>query len=168
MVLMILSIGLALVLSLAAPTCVAAYSMVAIIETQTQGPLDCGNRTRGLEGTDVVYGFTDEAMAPTGETTDGGLVAPARPIVVRKPLDRCSPALFLALVGREQIARVEIRLFDNEGVHFFTIRLENVRVMRIAREVREHGFHEDVVFAYQVFQLTDERTGVSASHDFGG
>src|SRR5262245_56971097 len=166
MVSMILSIGLALILTLVAPASAARYSMVAVIETQTQGPLDCGNRTRGLEGTDVLYGLTDEATAPTADTIDRGVNAQARPIVVRKPLDRCSPALFLALVGREQIARVEIRLFDNQG-HFFTIRLENVRVLRIAREVREHGFHEDVVLAYQVFQLTDERTGVSASHDFG-
>jgi type VI protein secretion system component Hcp len=165
MVTRIPSIGLALILSLTAPVSAFAYSMVAIIETQTRGPLDCGNRTRGLEGTDVLYGLTDEATAVTLASADGG---PARPIVIRKPLDRCSPTLFLALVGREQITSVEIQLFDNHGVHFFTIRLENVRVTRIAREVREHGLHEDVAFAYQIFQLTDERTGASASHDFGG
>jgi hypothetical protein len=59
------------------------------------------------------------------------------------------------LVGPERITRVEIRLLDNQRVHFLTIRLENVRITRIAREVREHGLHEDVAFAYQIFQLTD-------------
>jgi type VI secretion system Hcp family effector len=161
------AIAFVLMMIQAAPAA-EAYSMLAIIETQTQGALDCGNRTRGFEGTDVLYGLTDELTASTTEMADAGLVQAARPIVVRKPLDRCSPPLFLALVGRERIARVEIRLFDNQGVHFFTIRLENVRVTRIAREVRAHGLHEDVAFAYQIFQLTDERTGVSASHDFGG
>ena len=168
MVIRIPAVSLALMLSLAAPATAAAYSMVAIIETQTQGPLDCGNRTRGFEGTDILYGLTDELTTPATDTVDGSLVPVARPIVIRKPLDRCSPPLFLALVGRERITRVEIQLFYNQGVHFFTIRLENVRVTRIAREVREHGLHEDVAFAYQIFQLTDERTGVSASHDFGG
>jgi type VI secretion system Hcp family effector len=91
----------------------------------------------------------------------------ARPIVIRKPLDRCSPSLFLALVGRERITRVEIQLFDDQGVHFFTIRMENVRVTRIAREVRAHGIHEDVVVGYEIFHLKDERTGASATHDFG-
>ena len=167
MVMVIPIIGFAVVLSLATPVAVQAYSMVAIIETQTQGALDCGNQARGLERTEVLYGLTDELTTLT-ETADGGLAPLARPFVIRKPLDRCSPPLFLALVGREQITRVEIRLLDNQGVHFFTIRLENVRVTRIAREVREHGFHEDVAFAYQILQLVDERTGISASHDFGG
>lgn len=168
MVTRVLAIGFALILSLAAPVAAQAYSMLAIIETQTQGALDCGNRTRGFEGTDVLYGLTDEVTTSTPETADGGLVPLARPIVIRKPLDRCSPPLFLALVRRERISRVEIQLFDNQGVHFFTIRLENVRVTRIAREVREHGLHEDVAFTYQVLELMDERTGVRASHDFGG
>ena len=164
----VVTLALMMLLSLAVPaTAAAAYSMLAIIETESQGPLDCGNRARGFEGTDVLYGLSDELAAPGTDTMTGGTVA-ARPIVIRKPLDRCSPPLFLALVGRERITRVEIQLFDNQGVHFFTIRMENVRVTRIAREVRAHGIHEDVVVGYEIFHLRDERTGVSASHDFGG
>ena len=126
----VLSLALTM-LSLAVPgTAAAAYSMLAIIETESRGPLDCGNRARGFEGTDVLYGLMDELAAPGTDTMTGGTAA-ARPIVIRKPLDRCSPPLFLALVGRERITRVEIQLFDNQGVHFFTIRMENVRVTRI-------------------------------------
>ena len=55
------AVTLTLVLWLAAPAPAAAYSMLAIIETETQGALDCGNRARGFEGTDVLYGLMDEA-----------------------------------------------------------------------------------------------------------
>jgi hypothetical protein len=72
------------------------------------------------------------------------------------------------MVTRERITRVEIRLFDRLGVHFFTIRLENAWVTRIARTVRQHGLHEEVSFTYQIMHLIDERTGASASHDFAG
>ncbi len=166
MILMMSVVSLGLLMTLAAPVTAAAYSMLAIIETESRGPLDCGNRARGFEGTDVLYGLVDELAAPATDTVDGGAAVP-RPMVIRKPLDRCSPPLFLALVGRERITRVEIQLFDNQGVHFFTIRIENVRVTRIAREVRAHGLHEDVVVGYQILHLRDERTGASASHDFG-
>jgi type VI secretion system Hcp family effector len=88
--------------------------------------------------------------------------------VIIKELDRCSPPLFRALVGRERITRVEVRLFDNGGAHFFTIRLENAAVTRISLLVRQHGLHEEVAFAFQIIHLIDERTGASASHDFGG
>ena len=155
----VVTLALMMLLSLAVPaTAAAAYSMLAIIETESRGPLDCGNRARGFEGTDVLYGLSDELAAPGTDTMTGGSAA-ARPIVIRKPLDRCSPPLFLALVGRERITRVEIQLFDNQGVHFFTIRMENVRVTRITREVRAHGIHEDVVVGYEIFHLRDERQG---------
>jgi type VI secretion system Hcp family effector len=167
MILRMSAVSLTLMLCFATPVPAAAYSMLAIFETETQGPLDCGNRARGFEGTDVLYGLMDELAAPTTDPLNAG-TAMARPIVIRKPLDRCSPALFLALVGRERITRVEIQLFDKQGMHFFTIRMENVRVIRITREAREHGLHEDVVVGYQIFHLRDERTGASASHDFGG
>jgi type VI secretion system Hcp family effector len=167
MVIRIAALRLALVLMVSAPLAAEANSLLATIETQSHGTLDCGNRARGFEGTDILYGLTDELTVAPTEMAEVGMGHVARPVVIRKPLDRCSPALFLALVGRNPITRVEIRLFDKQGVHFFTIRLENVRVTRIAREAREHGVHEDVAFAYQIFELTDERTGVSASHDFG-
>ena len=81
---------------------------------------------------------------------------------------RLRTPLFLALVNREQIRRVEIRLFDRKGVHFFTIRLEEAFVTRISRVVRSHGLHEEVAFAFRAIQLVDERSGVSASHQFSG
>jgi type VI protein secretion system component Hcp len=71
-------------------------------------------------------------------------------------------------VNRERVRLVEIRLFDRQGIHFFTIRLEDALVTRISRVVRSHGLHEEVSFAYRAIQLVDERSGASASHQFGG
>jgi type VI secretion system secreted protein Hcp len=153
-----------------APALAQAYSMVALIETQSRGQLDCGNRVRGQEKTQVLLGITDELGVADADVASGqvGAMAYARPLVIRKDLDRCSPPLFTALVNREPITRVEIRLFDGQGIHFFTIVLENAAVTRIARVVRGHGLHEEVAFAYRTLRLIDERTGVSASHDLGG
>jgi len=166
MSLTVVAIGFAVFALLAAPATGSAYSMVAVVETQTQGPLNCGNVTPGQEGTQALLGLSEEFAAAT---TDGARAngPQARPLVVIKELDRCSPPLFQALVGRERITRVEVRLFDKRGVHFFTIRLENAAVIRISMLVRQHGLHEEVAFAFQTIHLIDERTGVSASHDFG-
>jgi len=162
-------IGFTLLAVAALPTPVAAYSMVAVIETQTQGRLTCGNTARGHEGTQVLLGISDEIALPSAEAGgDPGGVLQVRPLVVIKELDRCSPPLFLALVNRERISLVEIRLFDRQGVHFFTIRLEDAVVARISRVVRSHGLHEEVAFAFRALQLVDERSGASASHQFAG
>ena len=81
----VVTLALMMLLSLAVPaTAAAAYSMLAIIETESRGPLDCGNRARGFEGTDVLYGLSDELAAPGTDTMTGGTAA-ARPIVIRKP-----------------------------------------------------------------------------------
>jgi type VI secretion system Hcp family effector len=152
----------------AVPRPAAAYSLAALIETETRGALDCGNPLRGREGTQALLGVSDEVLAAGDGTGGGGFAPEVRPLVVIKELDRCSPPLFTALVTRERISRVEIRLFDRQGVHFFTIRLENAWVTRISRVVRSHGLHEEVAFAYRTIHLVDERSGVSASHDLGG
>ena len=162
--------GMALLslVALAAPA--VAYSMVAVIETQTQGPLTCGNTARGQEGTQTLLGISDEIGLPTadGAAADPGGALQVRPLVIIKELDRCSPPLFRALVTRDRISLVEIRLFDRQGVHFFTIRLEDAVVTRISRTVRSHGLHEEVAFAYRAIQLVDERSGQHASHQFPG
>lgn len=162
--------GIALLIVAALPAPAAAYSMVAVIETQTQGPLTCGNTVRGQEGTQALLGISDEIVLPSADAaaSDPGGVLQARPFVVIKELDRCSPPLFRALVTRDRISLVEIRLFDRQGVHFFTIRLEDAMVTRISRTVRSHGLHEEVAFAYRAMQLVDERSGQSASHQFAG
>src|SRR5688572_17258413 len=82
------------------PAPAAAYSMVAVIETQTQGPLTCGNTARGLEGTQALLGISDEIGLPAAESAGGdpGGGLQVRPLVVIKELDRCSPPLFRALV----------------------------------------------------------------------
>ena len=164
------AIGFALLTLAVLPVSATAYSMVAVIETQTQGPLACGNTARGLEGTQALLGISDEILLPSPEAAGGdpGGALQVRPVVVIKELDRCTPPLFLALVNRERIRLVEIRLFDRQGVHFFTIRLEDALVMRIARQVRSHGLHEEVAFTFRAIQLIDERSGVSASHQFSG
>ena len=160
--------GFALLVLTALPVPAAAYSMVAVIETQTQGPLACGNTARGLEGTQTLLGISDEivSLAADAASGDPGVALQVRPLVVIKELDRCTPPLFLALVNRERIRLVEIRLFDRQGVHFFTIRLEDALVTRISRVVRSHGLHEEVGFAFRAIQLIDERSGASASHQF--
>jgi type VI secretion system Hcp family effector len=143
--------------------------MVAVIETQAQGPLTCGNTARGQEGTQVLLGISDEiAVAPGDVGADVSGPLQVRPLVMIKELDRCSPPLFRALVNRERISLVEIRLFDRQGVHFFTIRLEDAVVTRISRAVRSHGLHEEVAFAFRGIQLVDERSGASATHHFAG
>jgi type VI secretion system secreted protein Hcp len=164
------AIGFALLALTALPAPAAAYSMVAVIETQTRGPLACGNTARGLEGTQTLLGISDEIVLPAADVTGGepGGALQVRPLVVIKELDRCTPPLFLALVNRERIRLVEIRLFDRQGVHFFTIRLEEALVTRISRVVRSHGLHEEVAFAFRAIQLIDERSGASASHQFSG
>ena len=164
------AIAFALLALAALPAPAAAYSMVAVIETQTQGPLACGNTARGLEGTQTLFGISDEMALPAADVTGGdpGGALQVRPLVVIKELDRCSPPLFRALVNRERISLVEIRLFDRQGVHFFTIRLEDVVVTRISRVVRSHGLHEEVAFAFRAMELVDERSGQSASHQFAG
>ena len=164
------AVGFALLTLAVLPVSATAYSMVAVIETQTQGPLACGNTARGLEGTQALLGISDEILLPSPEAAGGdpGGALQVRPVVVIKELDRCTPPLFLALVNRERIRLVEIRLFDRQGVHFFTIRLEDALVMRIARQVRSHGLHEEVAFTFRAIQLIDERSGVSASHQFSG
>jgi type VI secretion system secreted protein Hcp len=117
----------------------------------------------------VLLGISDEIVLPSAEAgADLGGALQVRPLVVIKELDRCSPPLFRALVNRERISLVEIRLFDRQGVHFFTIRLEDAVVTRISRVVRSHGQHEEVAFAYRAIQLVDERSGASASHQFAG
>jgi type VI secretion system secreted protein Hcp len=164
------AIGFALLaLTILAPPA-AAYSMVAVIETQTQGPLACGNTTRGLEGTQTLLGISDEIALAANDAAGGdpGGALQVRPVVIIKELDRCTPPLFLALVHRERIRLVEIRFFDRQGVHFFTIRLEDALVTRISRVVRSHGLHEEVAFAFRGIQLIDERSGASASHQFSG
>jgi type VI secretion system secreted protein Hcp len=164
------ALGFALLVLAGLPAPAAAYSMVAVIETQTQGPLACGNTTRGLEGTQTLLGISDEIVSPAADAASGdpGGALQVRPLVVIKELDRCTPPLFLALVNRERIRLVEIRLFDRQGVHFFTIRLEDALVTRISRVVRGHGLHEEVAFAFRAIQLIDERSGASASHQFSG
>jgi type VI secretion system Hcp family effector len=164
------AIGFALLVLTALPAPVSAYSMVAVIETQTQGPLTCGNTARGLEGTQALLGISDEMALSAPDVASGDLGGPlqVRPLVIVKELDRCTPPLFLALVNRERIRLVEIRLFDKQGVHFFTIRLEDASVTRITRVVRSHGLHEEVAFAFRGIQLVDERSGASASHQFAG
>jgi type VI secretion system Hcp family effector len=150
---------------LALPGAAGAFSMVAVIETQTRGPLDCGNLARGQEGSQVLLGLSKEFAAPAD---DAGAEARARPLVLVKELDRCSPPLFSALVAREPLPRVELRLYDRHGLHFFTIRLEDALVTRISLLARQHGLHEEVALTYRAIHLVDERSGNSASHDFGG
>jgi type VI secretion system Hcp family effector len=108
------------------------------------------------------------SLSATETGADPGGPLQVRPLVVIKELDRCSPPLFRALVNRERISLVEIRLYDRQGVHFFTIRLEDAVVTRISRAVRSHGLHEEVAFAFRGIQLVDERSGASASHHFAG
>jgi type VI secretion system secreted protein Hcp len=170
MTVMMGAIGFVLLTLATLPGSAAAYSMAAVIETQMQGPLTCGNLTRGLEGTQTLLGISDEIGVPT---TDGASGSPdgtlrVQPLVIIKELDRCTPPLFLALVNRERIRLVEIRLFDRQGVHFFTIRLGDALITRISRVVRSHGLHEEVAFAYRTIQLTDERSGASATYEFSG
>lgn len=160
--------SLALVGVVLGPVPAGAYSMVARIETQTAGPLDCGNPARGQEGTQVLRGLDEEfTLGPADPAGTPGR-AESRPFVIIKPVDRCSPLLFRALVSGERLARVEVRLFDPRGVHFFTIRLEHVWVTRLAMKVRERGLHEEVALGFQVIHLIDELTGISAAHDFAG
>jgi type VI secretion system Hcp family effector len=170
MTVVIRAIGIALLAVAILPVPAAAYSMVAVIETQTQGPLSCGNTARGQEGTQALLGISDEIVLPSPEAmgSDPGGVLQVRPLVLIKELDRCSPPLFRALVTRERISLVEIRLFDGQGVHFFTIRLEDALVTRISRTVRSHGLHEEVAFAFRAMHLVDVRSGQSASHQFAG
>jgi type VI secretion system Hcp family effector len=162
------AIGIVLLAVVALPAPVAAYTMVAVIETQAQGPLTCGNTARGFEGTQTLLGISDEIVLPSVDaaSSDPSGTLQVRPLVVIKELDRCSPPLFRALVSRERISLVEIRLFDRQGVHFFTIRLEDAAVTRISRTVRSHGLHEEVAFVFRTMQLVDERSGQSASHQF--
>jgi type VI secretion system Hcp family effector len=146
-----------------------AYTMLAVIEAQTQGRLACGASGGGGDGPQVLLGISDEmALATDGTGRDAGGALQVKPLVIVKELDRCSPPLFRALVSRERISRVEIRLLDRRGVHFFTIRLENASVTRITRMIRAHGLHEEVAFAFQTMELIDERSGASAAHDFPG
>jgi type VI secretion system Hcp family effector len=170
MTVMIWAIGFALFTLATLPAFASPYSIAAVIETQMQGPLACGNTTRGLEGTQTLLGISDEVGVPTVEVASdaaGGTLR-VQPLVVIKELDRCTPPLFLALVNRERIRLVEIRLFDGRGVHFFTIRLGDALITRIARVVRSHGLHEEVAFLYRSIQLTDERSGASATYEFPG
>ena len=164
------AVGLALLALTVLPVPATAYSMVAVIETQSQGPLACGNTARGLEGTQTLLGISDEILLPSAEGVGGDPsgALQVRPVVVIKELDRCTPPLFLALVNRERIRLVEIRLFDRQGIHFFTIRLEDALVTRISRQVRSHGLHEEVAFTFRAIQLIDELSGASASHQFSG
>src|SRR5262245_37964114 len=162
------AIGVALLTLAALPAAAASYSMAAVIETQMQGPLACGNMTRGLEGTQTRLGLSDEIGVPAADAESSGGGFRVQPFVVIKELDRCTPPLFLALVNRDRIRLVEIRLFDERGIHFFTIRLGDALITRIARVVRSHGLHEEVAFAYRSIQLTDERSGASATYEFPG
>jgi len=163
-----LAVSLPLVGVLLAPLPAGAYSMVALIETQTASPLDCGNPARGQEGTQVLRGLDEEFTLSPADTAGTPGRVESRPFVLIKPIDRCSPLLFGALVRGERLARVEVRLFDPRGVHFFTIRLEHVWVTRLTMKVRERGLHEEVALAFQVIHLIDELTGISAVHDFAG
>jgi type VI secretion system Hcp family effector len=169
MVVRLAPLALALAAVMIAPAAAGAFSMVAVIETQTRGPLTCG-LPGGADGAQPLLGVSDEFVQPAAELA-GGDVGPAlqvRPLVVIKEVDRCSPPLFEAMMARETISRVEIRLYDRQGLHFFTIRLANARVTRMARTVRQHGLHEEVAFAFQAIELVDQRSGASAAHDFGG
>jgi type VI secretion system Hcp family effector len=162
-------LAIALTALLAVPDPAEAFSMVAVIETQSRGSLRCGSPTQGPAGTQPLLGLSDEFVVPVELAGGDTAVAPqVRPVVLIKEIDRCSPPLFAAMMAREPVTRVEIRLYDRQGVHFFTIRLENARVTRMSRTVRQHGLHEEVAFAFQVIHLIDERTGATASHDFAG
>jgi type VI secretion system Hcp family effector len=160
-----LVVAAAAVLGLAAGTPAGAFSMIASFETQ-QGRLDCGNVARGQEGTQVLMGVSDEFAigGPDTASADPGGALLAKPLVVLKEVDRCSPPLFRALVARERLSRVEIRLLNRAGAHFFTIRLEGAQVTRIARTVRQHGLQEEVALAFEVIELVDELSGASAAH----
>jgi type VI secretion system Hcp family effector len=141
------------------------YSMVALIEGERQGPLTCGNTARGQEGSQLLLGFSDEYAL---DAPSGGTVVQTKPLTVIKEIDQCSPPLFKAMVSRERLSRVHIRLFDRRGIHFFTVRLEGAQVTRIARNVRQHGLHEEVAFVFRTIELIDHLTGASAAHDFPG
>lgn len=166
---MLIPLVLALVLCAAPAAAAQAYSMLAVIDSQTQGRLACGAAATGLDGAQALLGISDEfTLAMDAWGPDSAAALQVKPLLILKEVDRCSPPLFRALVGRERLSLVEVRLLDRQGVHFFTIRLEDALVTRIARTVRQHGLQEEVGFVFRTIHLIDERSGVSASHDFGG
>ena len=136
------AMGFALLALTVMPVPATAYSMVAVIETQIPGPARLWQYRAG-PGRDADaprdLGRDPAALGGGRGGGDPGGALQVRPMVVIKELDRCTPPLFLALVNRERIRLVEIRLFDRQGVHFFTIRLEDALVTRISRQVRSHG-----------------------------
>jgi type VI secretion system Hcp family effector len=159
-----------IVLLLAGPGAAApSYSILAVIDTAAQGRLACGVAATAQEGAQALFGVSDEFTVPVDPwTLEASTALQVKPVVILKELDRCSPPLFRAMVARERLSAVEIRLLDRQGVHFFTIRLEDALITRIARMVRQHGLHEEVGFVFRVIHLIDERSGVSTSHDLGG
>ena len=89
--------------------------------------------------------------------------APGPPLVVIGELDRCTPPV-PALVNRERIRLVEIRLFDRQ-VSTSSRFGWRTRSLRIARQVRSHGLHGGVSFTFRAISPSTSE-GASASHQF--
>ena len=132
------AIGFALLALTALPVPAAAYSMVAVIETQTQGPLACGNTMRGLEGTQTLLGISDEITLSAADVAGGdpGGALQVRPSSSSRSSTGARRPCSWRSSTESGSASSRSDFFDRQGVHFFTIRLEDALVTRISRVVR--------------------------------
>ena len=102
----------------ALPASAASYSIAAVIETQMQGPLACGNTARGLEGTQTLLGISDEVGVPAVDVASDG-VGGTRRYLARKGTVELTQVPSTAGTGQvlaAQLRDVELREVDANWV----------------------------------------------------
>ncbi len=145
---------------------------------ETQGEIE-GSETRRREGSIMVFAVNHEVTNITDSAT--GIHTGNRqhkPLIVTKEIDRATPLLWQALVTSENILKFDLRFFqlDSAGkeVQFYTVQLENARIVDIRFEMlnnkytenEQHKEREHVSFTYQRITWTFEDGGITAVDDW--
>ncbi len=173
-----LSTALATVLLAATPS-PGAMPMTLRIEGQVQGPIEGDMTEPGKEGLILVHGFNHEINVPF-DAASGGVTGRRRhePLRILKEVDRSTPLLYQALAMNEVLDPVILRFYriDPGGgeEHFFTITLENARIIGMRQwmpneldpATQTYRHMEEVSFTYQRINWRDEVNQIEFQDDW--
>jgi len=133
---------------------------------ENQGRIEGSCDIEGREGSIIVYAMEHEISVPTDSS---GLPTGKRihhPLTITKEIDKSSPKLHQALVTGERLDHVVIKFYriDPTGVqeHYYTIRLEDGKIISIEPWDSQGKKFENVSFIYQRIIWTWEPEGIEA------
>ena len=149
--------------------CVSATSVFAALPAYMwvegpEGGLECSVEIAGREGTIEVIGFSHEVYLPYDMET-GQPVGSRRidAFTIVKEFDKCSPLIYQYLCEGTMIPSVEIkwyRINQSQEEHYFTIFLENVRLVSMKPWMLNTDDPDNAVFGHmeEVSFLAEQMT----------